>query len=233
MRDLHDGYGRIGAGTPKPPAETADRRRAAITAWLRCDYIAAGPVTRYLQARRLAWLAAPRFRDVLRQRLDCRHPSGTELPALVALVSDAMGDVSAIHRIFLRPDGSTKTDLEPRSASFGPIAGSAIRLADEAGVRGASELIVGEGLETSAAAAALLRLPAWSAIAAGNLGWSLVLPPWVERVVVAVDRDPPGLRAAEAAAQRWRNEGRAVRFLLPHQPGADAADVLGGRRHAR
>jgi putative DNA primase/helicase len=226
------GYGRIGAGTPKPPAETSERRRAAIGAWSRCDYIAPGPITHYLQTRHLGWLAAPKFRTVLRQRLDARHPNGTELPALVALVSDPDGDVGAIHRIFLRPDGGAKTDLEPRSASFGPIAGGAIRLADEASVRAAGELIVGEGLETAAAAAVLLRLPAWSAIAAGNLGFAMVLPAWVERVVIAVDRDPPGIKAANDAARRWRAAGKTVRFLLPNQPGADAADLLGGRRHA-
>jgi hypothetical protein len=224
-------YGRIGSGAPKPPTATAERRKAAITAWSRCDYIAPGPILRYLQTRSLGWLAAPRFRTVLRQRLDCRHPSGAELPALVTLVNDPNGNVSAIHRIFLRRDGSAKTDLAPRSASFGPLAGGAIRIASEASVRAAGELIVGEGLETSASAAALLRLPAWSAIAAGNLGHSMVLPPWVERVVIAVDRDPAGLRAASAAATRWRAERKTVRFLLPNQPGADAADVLGGRRY--
>jgi hypothetical protein len=225
------GYGRIGAGTPKPPTETAERRRAAITAWSRCDYITSGPITRYLQTRNLGWLVAPRFRNVLRQRLDCRHPTGITLPALVALVSDPGGNVSAIHRIFLALEGGAKTDLKPRTASFGPIAGCAIRLADEAVVRAAGELIVGEGLETVASAAVLLRLPAWSAIAAGNLGHAMVLPAWVERVVIAVDRDQPGMQVAEAAARRWRAESKVVRFLLPNQYRADAADVLGGRSH--
>jgi hypothetical protein len=224
-------YGRIGACTPKPPTETAERRRAAITAWTRCDYITPGPVARYLQTRNLGWLAAPRFRTVLRQRLDCRHPTGITLPALIALVSDPSGNVSAIHRIFLCPDGSAKTDLNPRAASFGPIAGGAIRLAPEAIVRASGELIVGEGLETTASAAMLLRLPAWSAIACGNLGRAMVLPAWVEHVVIAVDRDPPGMKAADAATRRWRAENRTVRFLLPDRAGADAADVLAWRGH--
>jgi hypothetical protein len=34
------------------------------------------------------------------------------------------------------------------------------------------------------------------------------------------------MKAANAAAKRWRAEGKTIRFLLPDQSGADAADAL-------
>ena len=83
-----------------------------------------------------------------------------------------------------------------------------------------------EGLETAASAGLLLGLPAWAAIACGNLGASLVLPRIVRAVVIAADNDGPGQRAAALAARRWMAEGRAVRIATPDGPGQDFNDVL-------
>ncbi len=52
----------------------------------------------------------------------------------------------------------------------------------------------------------------------------------VRAVVIAVDRDAAGEKAARDAARRWRAEGRHVRLLVPDLPGQDAADVLAARR---
>ena len=94
--------------------------------------------------------------------------------------------------------------------------------------------MIGEGIETSAAAGILLGLPSWASISAGNLARALTLPPEVRRVVIAADHDAPGRLAAKEAALRWRAEGRAVRIALPDRPGDDFADVLiarGGAHH--
>jgi outer membrane PBP1 activator LpoA protein len=59
-----------------------------------------------------------------------------------------------------------------------------------------------------------------------------VLPPEVRSVLIAVDRDAAGERAANAAGRRWRVEGRHVRFMVPDKLGDDAVDVLRAREAA-
>ena len=130
------------------------------------------------------------------------------------------GSPVALHRTYLAQDGRGKADADPARASLGPVWGGAVRLDSVA-----PELVVGEGIETAASAGRLLGRPAWAAISAGNLERGLVLPPEVRRVVVALDPDGPGERAARAAAARWLAEGRAVRIARPVGPG-DFNDVL-------
>jgi putative DNA primase/helicase len=217
-------YARIGAGRVRTPEETQQRARAALNLWLRGDYIEPGSLaSRYLLQRAIGWLASKRFRHVLRWTPCARHPSGIELPAILCAVTDANGSFRAVHRIYLHHDRPAKFGPP---ASFGPIAGHAIRLATLEQVVAAGVLIVGEGLETVASACALLRQPGWSAIACGNLARSLILPAEIQNVTIAVDRDPEGERAAKTTARRWRAEGRTVRFLVPSEPGDDANDVL-------
>jgi putative DNA primase/helicase len=213
-------YEHRGAGPVRSPADTVERRRRVRAFWHRCDYATGTPAASYLARRGLPWLTG---HDHIRYRLDTPHPGGGTLPALVALVHDGTGNICAAHRTFLDLSGA-KAAADPPKASLGPIAGGAIRLHPPA-----PELLVGEGLETAASAGLLLGLPAWAAIACGNLGASLVLPPMVRAVVIAADNDAPGQRAAALAAQRWMAEGRAVRIATPDGPGQDFNDVLQAR----
>jgi putative DNA primase/helicase len=209
-------YERIGAGRIRSPEETGETRKRIRAFWHRCEPAANSPVSRYLARRGLPWLTK---NPSIRYRPECRHPSGAHAPAMIALIWDAGGDVCAVHRTFLNPDGS-KADLDPVKASWGSFAGGAVRLDP-----GGSELVVAEGIETAAAAGFILGLPAWSAIACGNLGWKLQLPPTVTTVTIATDNDVPGRRAAAAAARRWRAEGRAVRTVQPDASGRDFSDL--------
>jgi putative DNA primase/helicase len=102
--------------------------------------------------------------------------------------------------------------------------GGAIRLDPEA-----PEIAIGEGIESSASAGRLLDLPAWAALSAGNMARGLILPPLVRAVVIAADADEAGQKAAEAAAARWRAEGRRVRIARPDKPGHDFNDILAER----
>jgi hypothetical protein len=72
-------------------------------------------------------------------------------------------------------------------------------------------MVIGEGIEATASAAQILELPAWSAVACGNLGWRMVLPDSVRFVTIAVDHDDAGIRTARAAAQTWPDENRQFR----------------------
>jgi putative DNA primase/helicase len=215
-------YERRGAGRVLTADETAERRKRVRAFWHRCDYATGTPAAAYLARRGLSWLTG---HENIRYRPDAPHPAGGTLPAMVALVYDGVGNIAAVHRTFLDLAGM-KAAVDPPKASIGPIAGGAIRL-HPAG----PELLVAEGLETAASAGLLLGLPAWAAIACGNLGASMVLPPTVRAVVVAADSDGPGRRAAHRAARRWQAEGRAVRIATPDQPGQDFNDVLLARLH--
>ena len=97
---------------------------------------------------------------------------------------------------------------------LGSCRGGAVRLApvlDDA-------VLVGEGIETTAAAVRVLDWPggAWATLGTAGLE-SVVLPESVRRVVVAADRDGNGAgrKAAAALAERLNAEGRRVECWQP------------------
>ena len=199
-----------------------DRKQAAAMRMWNGSGPAPGTIADiYLTARVLPGLAAS---PALRFRRDAPHPEGGTLPAMVALVVDAADKPMAIHRTYLRRDGSGKADVEPQKATLGPVWGGAIHLDPVA-----PEMVIGEGIETSASAGRLLGLSAWAAISAGSLARGLVLPAEVRAVVIAADADEAGERAARDAALRWSREGRMVRIARPDAAGRDFNDVLRAR----
>jgi hypothetical protein len=221
------------AATPRPQEEK-DARDAqarlgrAERLWAACVALPGTTAATYLRARGVDHLGTClefRFHP------NCPHPTGTterpvRLPALIAAVRNVDGKFIGVHRTYLRTDGTGKADIEPPKASLGPVRGGAVRLAPIEHVLTAGELVVGEGIETSAAAGLLLSFPAWAAISAGNLARGVVLPPDVRRVVIAADPDPAGRDAAHAAWFRLRAEGRRVEIATPNQDNCDFNDLL-------
>jgi putative DNA primase/helicase len=201
------------------------KAEAALRLWRGSEPAAGTLVATYLTARGLPHLAAS---PALRFRGDCRHPEGGRYPAMVALVSDVNGAGVAVHRTYLRRDGSSKAEVEPARAALGPIWGSAVRLYDHDPAR---PLVIGEGIETAASSGVLSGLPAWAAVSAGNIAKGLVLPTDARNVVIAADPDAAGRQAARDAWIRWRGEGREVRVALPDGPG-DFNDLLRNREAA-
>jgi hypothetical protein len=215
----------VPARPPTPCLDDAQRKMRALSLWDGAAPAVGTPADQYLTAvRGLPGLAAS---PVLRFRTDMPHPAGGRLPALVAIVTDVNDKPVAIHRTYLRHDGTAKADMEPQKATLGPMQGGAIRLDPVA-----PELIIGEGIETSASAGRVIGLPAWAAGSAGNLARGLVLPPEVRSVAIAVDADAAGERAAREAAFRWSREGRHVRIARPDQAGWDFNDLLCARAAA-
>lgn len=217
---------RHAASAPRPDdASEAAKRQGRIERarrlWDTASPAAGTSAEIYLASRGLPNLAVS---PALRFLASCSHPSGVgRYPALVASVVDAAGELIAVHRTYLREDGSGKACCEPQKATLGMVAGGAIHLAPLA-----AELVIGEGIETSASAGRLLGLPAWCAVSAGNLARTVKLPPEVRRVVIAADADDPGRRAAQAAGERLRREGRMVRIATPKHAGADFNDIARG-----
>jgi phage/plasmid primase-like uncharacterized protein len=199
---------------------TADRMRAALAIWAEAISITRTLAEVYLAARGLAGEAstALRFHPAL------RHPNVTgTFPALVALIrSTETGQPVAIHRTFLRRDGTGKADVDPVKASKGPIAGGAIMLHDPVG---GAPLVIAEGIESSLAAGRIFGAPAWSAIAAGNLK-KITLPEKANAIIIAADPDAVGQREAWVAAERWQAVGRRVRVATPDDPTADFTDLV-------
>jgi phage/plasmid primase-like uncharacterized protein len=189
------------------------KQDAALRLWRGSEPAAGTLAAIYLAARGLPGLSAS---PALRFRGDTWHPEGGRYPAMVALVSDVNGAGVAVHRTYLRCDGTGKANVEPARAGLGPTWGGAVRLYDHGP---GQPLVIAEGIETAASAGVLMGYPAWAAISAGNMAKGLVLPPEARRVVIAADPDTAGRRAARDAWIRWRAEGRDVRVAVP-----DSAD---------
>jgi hypothetical protein len=73
------------------------------------------------QLGRQPW--ALRFHPALWNEETQRH-----WPALVAAIVDPEGQLTAVHRIWLAPDGSGKAPLRDRKMTLGRYAGGVIRL---------------------------------------------------------------------------------------------------------
>jgi putative DNA primase/helicase len=206
------------ANAPERPSQ-AQREAWARKQWERTLPAAGTIVETYLASRGLGSVAPPalRFMPALRH-----HETAHLGPAMLAAVRDVAGTIRAVHRTWLRSDGSGKADVEPPRKTLGNPGGCAVRLAvaDDA-------LVVAEGIETALAAGLLFDLPAWACLSAGGLE-AVALPTSVCRVLVAADHDLSGTgqRAAQALAQRLAAEGRRVRISTPDRPGDDFNDVL-------
>jgi hypothetical protein len=93
---------------------------------------------------------------------------------------------------------------------MGHLLGNAVRLTPHDDI-----LVVGEGIETMLSLVeAVPGLPVWAALSSGHLG-AVLLPEGVQRLYIAIDRDPAGQRAAERLSARALDAGIAVRVLEP------------------
>lgn len=159
--------------------------------------------------------------STLRFHPTCWHgATASRHPALVALIDGS--DDFAVHRTYLRPDGSGKAALVPPKAMLGAASGGALRLTGAGGA-----LVVAEGIETALSlACGLLRSPAsiWAALSTSGLR-GLRLPPAAGKLTVACDGDAPGRDAAHALAERASALGWRV-SLLPAPEGRDWNDIL-------
>ena len=131
-------------------------------------------------------------------------------PALIAAVTDGAGALQGVHRTWLAPDGQGKARVETQRRAMGHLLGNAVRLTPHDDI-----LVVGEGIETMLSLVeAMPGLPVWAALSSGHLG-AVLLPEGLQRLYIAIDRDPAGQRAAERLSARATEAGIAVRVLEP------------------
>jgi phage/plasmid primase-like uncharacterized protein len=143
---------------------------------------------------------------------------------MVATIDDLAGEIVGIHRTFLKPDGTGKAAVEPNKMALGKLSGGAVRL-----TAGASELVLCEGIETGLSILQATGLHVWAALGTSNIG-QVELPDFVRTIIIAADHDDPGIKAARAAAQSYRESGYRVRILSPQKDGWDFNQVEEMRR---
>ena len=187
-------------------ADSEAKRRRALQLWRQGQPITGTLAEQYLTERRGIDLAAlPDAAACLRFHSRCPFGPTTRHPCLIVLRRDVFSDEPVgIHRIALTPDAEK---IDRRMLGRGGV----VKL-----FPAANRLIVGEGIETTLAAATRvsrwggLLQPAWSAVASGVLG-NLPLIPGVERLVILVDHDLNGAGQAAAlrCAGRWSRAGRS------------------------
>lgn len=201
-------------------AEAEKRAVQAKRLWLEAQPIGGTAAETYLRGRGITCPLPPTLRF---------HPqawhgaTARRWPALVALVEGGSG--FAVHRTYLRPDGSGKADIDPAKAMLGATSGGAVRLAQAQG-----PLVVAEGIETALSlASGLLRGPAtvWAGLSTSGLR-GLRLPPQPGQLTIACDGDGPGRDAAHNLAERAHGLGWCVSILDPGT-GTDFNDILTGK----
>jgi hypothetical protein len=212
---------RIAQRHTEAKAQAEKRAMAAKRLWAETQPIAGTVAETYLRGRGIS-CALP---HTLRFHSHCWHgPNESRWPAMVALVEG--GEGFAVHRTYLRPDGSGKAGLAGGDKlMLGATAGGAVRLSG-----GISRLVVAEGIESALSLlCGLLAEPAtvWAALSTSGLR-SLRLPEKPSRLVIAGDGDQPGREAAHALATRAHTLGWSVAMLEPGN-GADFNDVLTGK----
>jgi hypothetical protein len=199
-------------------AEAENRAEQARRLWREAQPIAGTVAEAYLRGARGISCPLP---PTLRFHGACWHgPTAKRYPAMVAAVQGA--GLPAVHRTYLRPDGSGKANIEPAKAMLGATAGGAVRLSD-----GPSRLVVAEGTESGLSLlCGLLNDPAtvWAALSTSGLR-GLRLPVQAGPLSIATDGDEPGRAAGHALADRAHALGWKVSILDPGD-GADFNDIL-------
>ena len=135
-------------------------------------------------------------------------------PAMIAAVTDLLGNITGAHRTWLARDGHDKAPLETPRKAMGDLLGNAVRFGSADDVMAA-----GEGIETVLSVRqALPTLPSAAALSAGHLQ-AMLFPPRLRRLYIIMDCDPAGDAARRVLIDRAAGAGIEALGLTPH--GAD------------
>lgn len=198
-------------------AELKKKARQAQRAWEETQPICGTIGETYLREARGITCALP---ATLRFHPSCWHISGQRLPAMIALVEG--GKDFAVHRTYLRSDGSGKAEVKPNKMMLGSVSGGAVRL-----TYAQNNLVIAEGIETALSLSCGLLCPpsnVWAALSTSGVR-GLHLPHNPGELIVAPDGDPAGRSAANDLAGSAHALGWKV-SLLPIADGLDWNDIL-------
>ncbi|MDP1026302.1 CHC2 zinc finger domain-containing protein [Sphingomonas sp. KR1UV-12] len=153
------------------------------------------------------------------------------LPALIAIVTDAGGQLVGLQRTYLTEAGrkagvkATDSDRKPKvKYSLGNVIGGSIQLGPAS-----SSMVVTEGLEDGLTLAQALGRSVW--VAAGtSMMPQMAFAPITRAVVIGADGDEAGEAAAMKAAAAYGEAGLGVRIMRPTRPFKDYnAELMGVR----
>jgi DNA polymerase len=213
-----------GAPAPRAERDPLGSREFALKLWNAARPITGTLAAKYLGDTRGIDLAAlpADVEQHLRFHPRCPFGAGVLHPCLLTLMRAPASDtVTGIQRTALTPDAK-KIDR---------------RMLGRSGVvklwPAGSQLVVGEGLETTLAAATRLQYrdaplrPAWAMLSSDNLEHFPVIG-GVKQLIVLVDNDRNGIGQAAAARcrDRWLGAGRTVIRLTPNQAESDFNDLI-------
>lgn len=166
----------------------------------------------------------------------CLHPSMAythdgELvgswPAMVAPLTNRRGEVLALHRTYLEPDGQKANvpgPVKKLTPAAGLLAGASIPLYTCANL----SIGVAEGVETALAAYLASGVPTVAAYSAGALA-SFHWPIEAKHLVIFADHDAAGAKAALSLRARAQSSGLSVNVMTPTDASLDWCDVWAAR----
>jgi hypothetical protein len=144
---------------------------------------------------------------------------GKELPILMFVVTEVPGsELKAIHRIYLKEDGSGKADVNNPKMALGDIVGSAIWFG-----RPGPLLCIAEGPENALSILSLGYDFVCSTIVANNFP-NVQIPKYVKQVILFPDNDKAGRTNATKAKARIKAMGLDVAVIYPKE--GDFNDLL-------
>jgi DNA polymerase len=230
MDALHDWRGPVIAELKQNIDETLD---FALSIWNAAQPLHGTVGERYLAETRGIDVSKlpPTIHGALRFHPNCVFGEGAHHPCIIALMRDPITDAPiGIHRIGLAEANGAIAKIDRKALGR-------MGVVKTWPTNGAGQLVVGEGIETTLAAATRISYrgapltPAWSAVAKGGLGRFPVLP-GIAQLILLVDNDDNGggQRAAEQCRRVWKSAGRMTVPLIPKQKGWDFNDVVLGRR---
>jgi len=177
-------------------------------------------VESYLNHRGLLLQNIPRY---IRYHPNLYHkPTGKSFPAMLSGVTKYDSDeIIALHRTYLKADGSDKADISPNKMMLGQVKGGAVMLASTN-----STLVIAEGIETALSVYAATGFPTWASLSAWGI-ISVQVPPLdiTQEIIIAADADATGIASANKLAVRLLDEGYKVSIAMPSQ-GTDFNDLL-------
>jgi hypothetical protein len=230
LNALHDWSGPV---TPELQRSAEDKLDFALSVWnAALPFIGSFGEHYFTETRGIdVGKLPPTIHEALRFHPHCVFGAGAHQPCIVALMRDPLTDAPVgVHRIGLAQENGAIIKL-------GRMALGRMGVVKLWPMNGEGQLVVGEGIETTLAAATRISYrnapltPAWSAVAKGGLRRLPVLP-HVRELILLVDHDEngEGQRAAEQCRQIWTSAGRTTVPLIPKQKGWDFNDVVLGRK---